>query len=127
MMKPDKRGGMDETSTANQLFGIALVMCNLALDGFTNASQEDMFKANKKISPFHMMLFLNLWTFALLAGLRMQVHSLTPALCSPSVTQTVSTASPMPPTAKQRPSVLRSSKAARRPMSPLAWSCGATP
>jgi hypothetical protein len=44
-----------EVSPALQLFGLGLVLCNLLMDGYTNARQGHMFEKDKTITGMHMM------------------------------------------------------------------------
>ena len=62
-MKPSKSTDLAD----KQGLGLFLVAINLALDGFTNARQEIIFKETR-CKNYTMMYMVNLWTAALIAG-----------------------------------------------------------
>lgn len=43
----------------NSLYGLALLTINLAIDGFTNSSQDKIFHTYKGVSGTHMMFYMN--------------------------------------------------------------------
>eukprot|EP00937_MAST-01D_sp_MAST-1D-sp2_P005592 g5592.t1 len=51
----------------SQALGLALVAVNLALDGFTNARQEHIYRTTR-CRNYHMMLGLNVWSAVLLGA-----------------------------------------------------------
>eukprot|EP00600_Ochromonadales_sp_CCMP1393_P007611 CAMPEP_0174972666 /NCGR_PEP_ID=MMETSP0004_2-20121128/10769_1 /TAXON_ID=420556 /ORGANISM="Ochromonas sp., Strain CCMP1393" /LENGTH=285 /DNA_ID=CAMNT_0016222941 /DNA_START=277 /DNA_END=1134 /DNA_ORIENTATION=+ len=55
-----KLGEAEETDIWVTLFGIALVLVNLGLDGYTNNEQDHIF-SHHKASANQMMRFVNLW------------------------------------------------------------------
>jgi len=55
MAKP----GKDSNHATNSLLGVVYVLANLLLDGFTNATEDVIFKTHQ-ISATHLMFFLNL-------------------------------------------------------------------
>ena len=67
LMLPPKKGhhGGGDTK-ANSWYGLGLVMVNMLLDGFTGSTQDQIFKA-KRATAEQMMLYMNLFAFALLA------------------------------------------------------------
>lgn len=55
----------DDHSLGQQLLGVALILVNLTLDGYTNNEQDHIFAAHGA-SPLQMMKFCNLWQAAYL-------------------------------------------------------------
>ena len=72
--------GKGEVGPMLQLFGLSLVLCNLLLDGYTNAKQEGMFRANPTVAGMHMMCFLNAWTVVFIGVYLVVTHGLSLAL-----------------------------------------------
>ncbi|CAM6022174.1 unnamed protein product [Sphagnum balticum] len=52
---------VSKIASPNAPFGYALCFLNLALDGFTNATQDAVTKRYPKTNAWHMMLGMNLW------------------------------------------------------------------
>jgi UDP-galactose transporter B1 len=66
---PEKMEREGSRPRSTVLFGLGLVLCNLLLDGFTNARQERIFRDNRhRVMPMHLMCYMNAWSTALLAG-----------------------------------------------------------
>ncbi|KAJ2361867.1 UDP-galactose transporter [Coemansia sp. RSA 2611] len=60
-----KKGGIE--AVENSLYGLFLVLINLAIDGAVNSTQDQVFAEDKEITGQHMMCLMNLCSSALMA------------------------------------------------------------